>query len=158
MAFDIEPEEESTAELGGLSALAGAEIDLSQLGTNPSGVLQSIYKQQVGAQKAQERGDAERFAAARERIAAQNRGPSQSEILLALSRSMLAPMRYRGFAGFADNMVTGVSGITAGVSKARKSREDPSQRWKTATPRRPADMASPAPRRRPTSSRPPRHY
>lgn len=110
--------------LGELGALSGG-LDLAQLGDREKlpGLLQSVYKQQLSAIDRQEAGAKSRFEAAQARIAKNNAGPSQSEMLFALSRAMLSPKESRGFKGFVQNMSGAFSDISAADRKAREQRE-----------------------------------
>lgn len=116
------PEEEVDAEnMGALAAMG--DVDFAQLGKDPAAVAQSIYKRQNEAQSAYEKTMADRYEAAQARIAQQNSGPSQSEMLFALSRALLSPKESKGFKGFVQNMSGAFSGISDQERKAREARD-----------------------------------
>jgi hypothetical protein len=104
---------------------AMSDMDFSQL-SDPEkvpGLLQSMYGQQMAALRQQELGAKERFAAGEARIRERNQGPSQSEQLFMLSKALLAPRDYRGFAGTVGKISGAFGDISDAERKAREQRE-----------------------------------
>jgi hypothetical protein len=117
MMYEEDPEADAMAGL----AVKG-DIDFAQLGDQSKlpGLLQSVYGQQMAALRQQETSAKERFEAGQARIRERNQGPSRSEQLFMLSKALLAPRDYRGFAG----TVGKISGAFNDISDVeRKSRE-----------------------------------
>jgi len=110
-------------------AMAGlavkGNIDFAQLGdpAKVPGLLQSLYQQQVAAQAQKELSDKERFEAGQARIRERNQGPSRSEQLFMLSKALLAPRDYRGFAGTVGKISGAFGDISDAERKAREQRD-----------------------------------
>lgn len=118
--MDEEDNSDTRAEL----AVKG-DIDFAQLGdpAKVPGLLQALYKQQMSAIGQQEAGARARFEAGEARIRERNQGPSQSEQLFMLSKALLAPRDYRGFAGTVGKISGAFSGISDMERKAREERD-----------------------------------
>lgn len=118
------PQDEAEAEsMGALAAMDN--LDLTQL-SDPAklpGLLQSLYTQQMGASRQAEQSAKDRFEKGQARIAERNQGPSQSEQLFMLSKALLAPRKYRGFAGTIGKISGALGDISDVESKARQQRE-----------------------------------
>lgn len=118
------PQDEAEAEsMGALAAMDN--LDLTQL-SDPAklpGLLQSLYTQQMGASRRAEVSAKDRFEKGQARIAELNQGPSQSEQLFMLSKALLAPRKYRGFAGTIGKISGALGDISEAESKARQQRE-----------------------------------
>jgi hypothetical protein len=118
------PQDEAEAEsMGALAAMD--DLDLTQL-SDPAklpGLLQSLYTQQMGASRQAEMSAKARFEEGKARIAERNQGPSQSEQLLMLSKALLAPRKYRGFAGTMGKISGALGDMSDAESKARQQRE-----------------------------------
>jgi hypothetical protein len=118
------PQDEAEAEsMGALATMDN--LDLTQLGDPAKlpGLLQSLYTQQMGASRKAEMSAKERFEAGKARIAERNQGPSRSEQLFMLSKALLAPRKYRGFAGTVGKISGALGDISDAESKARQQRE-----------------------------------
>jgi hypothetical protein len=118
------PQDEAEAEsMGALATMDN--LDLTQLGDPAKlpGLLQSLYTQQMGASRQAEMSAKDRFEAGKARIAELNQGPSQSEQLFMLSKALLAPRKYRGFAGTVGKISGALGDISEAESKARQQRE-----------------------------------
>ena len=115
--YEEDPETNAMADL----AVKG-EMDFSQLGdpTKLPSILQSLYRQQMGALSQQEASAKQRFEAGEARIKERNQGPSRSDQLFMLSKALLAPRDYRGFAG----TVGKISGAFGDISAAEKKASD----------------------------------
>lgn len=118
--YEEDPEADAMAGL----AVKG-DIDFAQLGdpAKVPGLLQSLYQQQVAAQAQKELSDKERFEAGQARIRERNQGPSRSEQLFMLSKALLAPRDYRGFAGTVGKISGAFGDISAAERKAREQRD-----------------------------------
>lgn len=118
--YEEDPEADAMAGL----AVKG-DIDFAQLGdpAKVPGLLQSLYQQQVSAQAQKELSDKERFEAGQARIRERNQGPSRSEQLFMLSKALLAPRDYRGFAGTVGKISGAFGDISAAERKAREQRD-----------------------------------
>ena len=118
--YEEDPEADAMAGL----AVKG-DIDFAQLGdpAKVPGLLQSLYQQQVAAQAQKEVSDKERFEAGQARIRERNQGPSRSEQLFMLSKALLAPRDYRGFAGTVGKISGAFGDISAAERKAREQRD-----------------------------------
>jgi len=118
------PQDEAEAEsMGALATMDN--LDLTQL-SDPAklpGLLQSLYTQQMGASRQAEASAKDRFEKGQARIAERNQGPSQSEQLFMLSKALLAPRKYRGFAGTVGKISGALGDISEAESKARQQRE-----------------------------------
>jgi C-terminal processing protease CtpA/Prc len=118
------PQGEDEAEsMGALAAMDN--LDLTQL-ADPAklpGLLQSLYTQQMGEFRNAEASAKARFEEGKARIAERYQGPSQSEQLLMLSKALLAPRDYRGFAGTIGKISGALGGISDAESKARQQRD-----------------------------------
>jgi len=64
-----------------------------------------------------------RFEAGEARIKERNQGPTQSEQLFMLSKALLAPRDYRGFAGTVGKISGAFSDISEAERKAREQRD-----------------------------------
>ena len=117
--YEEDPETDAMANL----AVKG-DIDFAQLGdpTKVPGLLQSLYGQQIAAQTQKEMSDKRRFEEGTARIKERNQGPSRSEQLFMLSKALLAPRDYRGFAGTAGKISGAFSDISAAEKKASEAR------------------------------------
>jgi hypothetical protein len=104
---------------------AKGDIDLAQLGDQAKlpGLLQSLYGQQMRALAQQEDSAKKRFEAGEARIKERNQGPTQSEQLFMLSKALLAPRDYRGFAGTVGKISGAFSDISEAERKAREQRD-----------------------------------
>jgi hypothetical protein len=120
MMYEEDPEADAMAGL----AVKG-DIDFAQLGdpAKVPGLLQSLYQQQVAAQAQKELSDKERFEAGQARIRERNQGPSRSEQLFMLSKALLAPRDYRGFAGTVGKISGAFTDISDAERKAREQRD-----------------------------------
>lgn len=120
MMYEEDPETNAMADL----AVKG-EMDFSQLGdpTKLPSILQSLYRQQMGALSQQEASAKQRFEAGEARIKERNQGPTQSEQLFMLSKALLAPRDYRGFAGTVGKISGAFSDISEAERKAREQRD-----------------------------------
>lgn len=118
--YEEDPEADAMAGL----AVKG-DIDFAQLGdpAKVPGLLQSLYQQQVAAQAQKELSDKERFEAGQARIRERNQGPSRSEQLFMLSKALLAPRDYRGFAGTVGKISGAFTDISDAERKAREQRD-----------------------------------
>lgn len=118
--YEEDPEADAMANL----AVKG-DIDFAQLGdpTKVPGLMQALLRQQLAAQTQQEAGDKERFEAGEARIRERNRGPSRSDQLFMLSKALLAPRDYRGFAGTVGKISGAFSDISAAERKAGDARD-----------------------------------
>ena len=118
------PQDEAEAEsMGALAAMDN--LDLTQL-SDPAklpGLLQSLYTQQMGSSRRAEASAKDRFEQGQARIAKRYQGPSQSEQLFMLSKALLAPRKYRGFAGTIGKISGALGDISDVESKARQQRE-----------------------------------
>jgi hypothetical protein len=119
MMYEEDPETTAMADL----AVKG-DIDFAQLGdpAKVPGLLQSLYKQQMGALAQQEASAKTRFDAAEARIKERNQGPSRSEQLFMLSKALLAPRKYTGFGGTVGKISGAFSDISAAEKKASDAR------------------------------------
>lgn len=119
MMYEEDPKTNAMADL----AVKG-DIDFAQLGdpTKVPGLLQSLYKQQMGALAQQEANAKTRFEAGEARIRERNQGPSRSDQLLMLSKALLAPRDYRGFAGTVGKISGAFGDISAAEKKAGEAR------------------------------------
>lgn len=117
--YEEDPETDAMANLA-----AKGGIDFAQLGdpTKVPGLLQSLYGQQLAAQTQKEMSDKRRFEEGTARIKERNQGPSRSEQLFMLSKALLAPRDYRGFAGTAGKISGAFSDISAAEKKASEAR------------------------------------
>jgi hypothetical protein len=117
--YEEDPEADAMADL----AVKG-DIDFAQLSdpTKVPGLLQSLYKQQMGALTQQEAGAKTRFEAGEARIRERNQGPSRSDQLFMLSKALLAPRDYRGFAGTVGKISGAFGDISAAEKKAGEAR------------------------------------
>ncbi len=104
---------------------AKGDIDFAQLGDQAKlpGLLQSLYGQQMRALAQQEDSAKKRFEAGEARIKERNQGPTQSEQLFMLSKALLAPRDYRGFAGTVGKISGAFSDISEAERKAREQRD-----------------------------------
>ena len=104
---------------------AKGDIDFAQLGDQAKlpGLLQSLYGQQMRALAQQEDSAKKRFEAGEARIKERNQGPTQSEQLFMLSKALLAPRDYRGFAGTVGKISGAFSDISDVERKAREQRD-----------------------------------
>jgi hypothetical protein len=104
---------------------AKGDIDFAQLGYQAKlpGLLQSLYGQQMRALAQQEDSAKKRFEAGEARIKERNQGPTQSEQLFMLSKALLAPRDYRGFAGTVGKISGAFSDISEAERKAREQRD-----------------------------------
>lgn len=104
---------------------AKGDIDFAQLGDQSKlpGLLQSLYGQQMRALAQQEDSAKKRFEAGEARIKERNQGPTQSEQLFMLSKALLAPRDYRGFAGTVGKISGAFSDISEAERKAREQRD-----------------------------------
>jgi hypothetical protein len=120
MMYEEDPKADAMAGL----AVKG-NIDFAQLGdpAKVPGLLQSLYQQQVAAQAQKELSDKERFEAGQARIRERNQGPSRSEQLFMLSKALLAPRDYRGFAGTVGKISGAFGDISDAERKAREQRD-----------------------------------
>jgi hypothetical protein len=120
MMYEEDPETDAMADL----AVKG-DIDFAQLGDQSKlpGLLQSVYGQQMRALAQQETSAKERFEAGQARIRERNQGPSRSEQLFMLSKALLAPRDYRGFAGTVGKISGAFSDISEAERKAREQRD-----------------------------------
>jgi len=121
-------EEEMTDETAGalgavgtLGAVGG--IDFAKLKSDPMGLLQSVYAQQQQAEQAREATAKSMYDEAAKRIAERNAGMTTSEQLLAISQALLAPRKYRGFAGTLGKLTGAFGNIAQADRKARLARE-----------------------------------
>ena len=119
-------EEEMTDETAGALGAVGAVggIDFAKLKSDPMGLLQSVYAQQQQAEQAREATAKSMYDEAAKRIAERNAGMTTSEQLLAISQALLAPRKYRGFAGTLGKLTGAFGNIAQADRKARLSRED----------------------------------
>jgi hypothetical protein len=120
MMYEEDPETDAMADL----AVKG-DIDFAQLGDQAKlpGLLQSVYGQQMRALAQQEDSAKKRFEAGEARIRERNQGPSRSEQLFMLSKALLAPRDYRGFAGTVGKISGAFSDISDVERKAREQRD-----------------------------------
>lgn len=116
-------EEEMTDETAGALGAVGG-IDFAQLKSDPMGLLQSVYSKQVQAEQAREATAKRMYDEAAKRIAERNAGMTKSEQLLAISQALLAPRKYRGFAGTLGKLTGAFGTIAQADRKARLARED----------------------------------
>lgn len=116
-------EEEMTDETAGALGAVGG-IDFAKLKSDPMGLLQSVYAQQQQAEQAREATAKSMYDEAAKRIAERNAGMTTSEQLLAISQALLAPRKYRGFAGTLGKLTGAFGNIAQADRKARLSRED----------------------------------
>jgi hypothetical protein len=119
MMYEEDPETDAMADL----AVKG-DIDFAQL-SDPAkvpGLLQSLYKQQMGALAKQEADAKTRFEAGEARIRERNQGPSRSDQLFMLSKALLAPRKYTGFGGTVGKISGAFSDISAAEKKAGDAR------------------------------------
>lgn len=103
---------------GGLSVAAQQPQTAApqQPNRNPMSEEQSLREAIMGYPAKQKTAREAQFKAAQERIAQMYGGPSQSQMLFALSQALLAPRKYSGFAGTMYN----VSQALGGIGKARE--------------------------------------
>lgn len=116
-------EEEMTDETAGALGAVGG-IDFAKLKSDPMGLLQSVYSKQVQAEQAREATAKRMYDEAAKRIAERNAGMTKSEQLLAISQALLAPRKYRGFAGTLGKLTGAFGTIAQADRKARLARED----------------------------------
>lgn len=107
---------------GGLAALENGTFDFTK--ANDPQLFQQMYKQQLAATQREEQAAKDQFEAARQKIAERYAGPSQSEMLFALSRSMLSPRGVPGFKGFLGNLMGTFGDISTASRQADQQRED----------------------------------
>ncbi len=115
-------EEEMTDETAGALGAVGG-IDFKKLQSDPMGLLQSVYAQQQQAEQAREATAKSMYDEAAKRIAERNAGMTTSEQLLAISQALLAPRKYRGFAGTLGKLTGAFGNIAETDRKARLARE-----------------------------------
>lgn len=107
---------------GGLSALEDGSFDFER--ANDPKLFQQMYKQQLAATQREQQAAKDQFEAARQRIAKKYAGPSQAEMLFALSRSMLSPRSVPGFKGFLGGVMGTFGDISAASRQAEQQREE----------------------------------
>lgn len=110
--------------LGGLAAGAPAD-STPQPSVDYNAMLQKTYEDLVGLTERQQAAAQEGspdWQAAEQRIKQQFAGPSTSDRLWALSRALLSPMPYRGFAGAAYNVSQAMGSLHDRASEAERSR------------------------------------
>ena len=100
------------------------DIDFAQLGDQAKlpGLFQSVYMAQRTAQDQKETDLKKLLEAGEARIRERNQGPTQSEQLFMLSKALLAPRDYRGFAGTVGKISGAFSDISDVERKAREQR------------------------------------
>jgi hypothetical protein len=128
MMYEDDTSAEDQAQVTAMSNLAaqgGGALDFAQLGdpTKVSGLLQSLYTQQLAAQTEKEASDKKRFEEGTARIKERNQGPTQSEQLFMLSKALLAPRKYTGIGGTIGKISGAFSDISDVERKARQQRE-----------------------------------
>jgi hypothetical protein len=101
------------------------DIDFAQLGDQAKlpGLFQSVYMAQRTAQDQKETDLKKLLEAGEARIRERNQGPTQSEQLFMLSKALLAPRDYRGFAGTVGKISGAFSDISDVERKAREQRD-----------------------------------
>ena len=101
------------------------DIDFAQLGDQAKlpGLFQSVYMAQRTAQDQKETDLKKLLEAGEARIRERNQGPTQSEQLFMLSKALLAPRDYRGFAGTVGKISGAFSNISDVERKAREQRD-----------------------------------
>jgi hypothetical protein len=104
---------------------AKGDIDFAQLGDQAKlpGLFQSVYMAQRTAQDQKETDLKKLLEAGEARIRERNQGPTQSEQLFMLSKALLAPRDYRGFAGTVGKISGAFSDISDVERKAREQRD-----------------------------------
>jgi len=124
MMYEDELDEARAEATSSLAAKSGG-VDFSQLGdpTKLPGLMQSIYDRKIEEINKRELNVKSRLEAGEARIKERNQGPTQSEQLFMLSKALLAPRDYRGFAGTVGK-ISGAFGDIADLErKARQQRD-----------------------------------
>ena len=106
------------------SGLDLANIDFSQLQSDPSGLLKTLFAASQAADARAALSSKQLYDAARQRIMDKYAGPSQSEQFFALSRAMLAPRKVPGFKGFLGEVVGTLGDNAKAMRTAEQAREE----------------------------------
>lgn len=123
--YGDELDDEARAEATSSLAAKSGGVDFSQLGDPAKlpGLMQSIYDRKIEEINKRELNVKSRLEAGEARIKERNQGPTQSEQLFMLSKALLAPRDYRGFAGTVGK-ISGAFGDIADLErKARQQRD-----------------------------------
>jgi hypothetical protein len=124
MMYEDDTEADDRAQSMADLAVKG-DIDFAQLGDQAKlpGLFQSVYMAQRTAQDQKETDLKKLLEAGEARIRERNQGPTQSEQLFMLSKALLAPRDYRGFAGTVGKISGAFSDISDVERKAREQRD-----------------------------------
>ena len=124
MMYEDDTEADDRAQSMADLAVKG-DIDFAQLGDQAKlpGLFQSVYMAQRTAQDQKETDLKKLLEAGEARIRERNQGPTQSEQLFMLSKALLAPRDYRGFAGTVGKISGAFSDISEAERKAREQRD-----------------------------------
>lgn len=95
-----------------------------QTGKPPMEEAEALRQEIVGYPTKQKLAREAQFKAAQDRIAQMYGGPSQSQMLFALSQALLSPRKYSGFAGTMYNVSQALGGIGKAQEDANRKRAE----------------------------------
>lgn len=107
-----------TPQQGALSTAGGADE-----GVDVNAERMALYKQLAAAPEEEAARYRAQFEQGQQRINEMYGGPSQSQMLFALSKALLSPRRYKGFGGTMHNVSQALGGIAEQGQEARQRRE-----------------------------------
>lgn len=102
----------------------GMAAQQPQTGKPPMEEAEAIRQEIIGYPTKQKLAREAQFKAAQDRIAQMYGGPSQSQMLFALSQALLSPRKYSGFAGTMYNVSQALGGIGKAQEDANRKRAE----------------------------------
>lgn len=108
--------------LASLAAFDDGNLDFAAM-NNPA-AFNALYRRQRADLARETSNAAAQYKAAQQRISQQNRGMTQGQQLLALSKAMLTPTPVRGFAGVLGNLTGAFQDISTANRTAQQQREE----------------------------------
>lgn len=121
---DTGAEDTGTEDTGTLGGLDLANLDFSQIKSDPGSFFQSILKANQAAEQRATLSAKRLYDAGRQRILEKYAGPKRSEQLFALSKAMLSPRDTPGFGGFLANVTGALSENAKAAREAEQKREE----------------------------------
>lgn len=121
---DTGTEDTGAEDTGAMGALDLANLDFSQIKSDPGNFFKSLLAANQAAEQRAALSSKQLYEEGRKRIMEKYAGPSQSERLFALSRAMLSPTKTPGFAGFLGNVTGALSENAKAAREAEQTREE----------------------------------